>query len=79
MKDKHPTQETNTTDETLEPVSPPPAKQRVRVLVGICTAQHYAKRRAAVRETWLSAPTEGVRAVFFMESAKIPRKMPRTP
>jgi hypothetical protein len=58
----------DTTVELQEfPVKPQTTKvkKKVKMLVGICSTRAYTFRRAAVRETWLSLPAEGVHSIFF--------------
>lgn len=50
------------------PVTRPPRSRAAQpeILVGICSCLRHANRRQAVRETWLSKPAAGIRAVFFV-------------
>lgn len=44
----------------------PATKEKVRVLVGICSCNTAANRRKACRETWLSHPAPGIAYKFFL-------------
>lgn len=44
----------------------PATKEKVRVLVGICSCNTAANRRKACRETWLSHPAPGIECKFFL-------------
>lgn len=44
----------------------PVRKEKVRVLVGICSCNTAASRRKACRETWLSHPAPGIECKFFL-------------
>lgn len=41
-------------------------KKKCSILVGICSAQGYVARRAAVRSTWLSHAHAGIECLFFV-------------
>lgn len=44
----------------------PATKEKVKVLVGICSCNTAASRRKACRETWLSHPAPGIACKFFV-------------
>lgn len=45
-----------------------PASQssHAKIMVGICSCHKYPEKRQAVRETWLSVPTENIECRFFV-------------
>lgn len=50
-----------------------PDRKKIKILVGICSAQGYSERRNAVRETWLSHPHPDVKCMFFL-GGDVPEK-----
>lgn len=42
------------------------AMKRVKILIGICSCQHYHEKQKAVRETWLTKVPPEMEAVFFV-------------
>ena len=47
-------------------------KKKTHILVGICSGQNQTARRAAVRDTWLRRPQNGVDCLFFVGGEQPP-------
>src|SRR5690606_20183194 len=72
-----PPERTISTNDRAPMIMPSPSPS-VRILVGICSSRKNRQRRDAIRRTWMSAPVNGIRCVFFVGAGDHPLDEPDT-